>query len=109
MTYPTKNQALDMLTEWSIHHKRLSNLDAQLKLIFGRAVEGEHFDAVWKMFDAYTDALSFTLGDESEWLAWYCSENDMGAKRYEAGNTRAEIKPIKNLRDLLWLIERGRV
>lgn len=107
MTYPTKNQALDMLTEWSIHHKRLSNLDAQLKLIFGRAVEGEHFDAVWKMFDAYTDALSFTLGDESEWLAWYCSENDMGANAMKAGYDGKLLK-VKNVRDLLRLIEQGR-
>lgn len=107
MTYPSKKQALDMLTEWSIQHKRLSNLDAQLKAIFGRAVEGEHFDAVWRMFDRYTDALSYALGDKAEWLPWYCSENDMGANAMQAGYD-GKLRKVKNVRDLLWLIEQGR-
>lgn len=107
MTYPTKPQALDMLTEWSIQHKRLSNLDAQLKTIFGRAAEGEHFDAVWRMFDAYTDALSLALGDTDDWLIWYFMENDMGAKAMQAGYD-GKVRKVKNVRDLLWLIERGR-
>lgn len=107
MTYPTKPRALDMLTEWSIQHKRLSNLDAQLKLIFGRSTEGEHFDAVWRMFDAYTDALSCALGDTGEWLPWYCSENDMGANAMQAGYDGKLLK-VKNVRDLLRLIEQGR-
>lgn len=107
MTYPTKPKALDMLTEWSIQHKRLSNLDAQLKTIFGRATEGEHFDCVWKIFDAYTDALSLALGDTGEWLGWYAGENDMGANAMQAGY-HSKLRKVKNVRDLLWLIERGR-
>ena len=108
MTYPTRFQALDMLTEWVIQQKRLSNLDAQVKAIFGRACEGEHFDAIWRMFDAYTEALSVALGDKNEWLMWYWTENDMGAAGMQAGY-HGKLRKIKDVRGLLWLIERGRV
>jgi hypothetical protein len=106
MSYPTKEKALDLLIEWSIQKQRLSNLDAQLKAIFGRDLEGEHFDVVWSMFDAYTEALSVALG-AGDWLYWYSMENDMGAKAMQAGY-HGKLRKIKTLRGLLRLIEKGR-
>ena len=39
--------------------------------------------AMGQMWDAYTNAVSREVGDENEWLDWYCWDNDMGAKGLE--------------------------
>jgi len=60
------------------------------------------------MFDAYTDVLCVALGDPTNvWLSWYWMENDMGANGMQAGYD-GKLRKIKNVRDLLRLIEQGR-
>jgi hypothetical protein len=55
---------------------------------------------------SYCDLLSEAIGDTSEWVAWYCFENDFGAKKHDAGYDGNE-KPICNLDDLWRLIQEG--
>ncbi len=57
----------------------------------------------WKLMDAYTNAVAAQVGDKNEWLAWYWCDNNMGAKKMEAGCNDKRRK-IKTLRDLAWLI-----
>lgn len=61
----------------------------------------EALDGVIK---ALTEATSKLVGDKSEWLDWYATENDFGRKGLSAGYMGHE-KPIKSLEDLMDLIE----
>ena len=54
----------------------------------------------------FGDSLAELVGDGYEWLNWYCFDNDMGKKAYEAG-WEGDMRPITQAADLLWLIEGG--
>jgi hypothetical protein len=56
---------------------------------------------------AYIKLVSELAGDTGAWIDWYINENDFGRKKYEAGYN-GKMKPIKNTRDLLNLIEEGK-
>ena len=61
----------------------------------------EHYDDV---FDSYITLIAIQVGDHGEWIKWFLWENDCGQKAFEAGYDQ-QTKPIKNLFDLLELIE----
>ena len=51
--------------------------------------------AMDRMWDAYTDCLGREVGDENNWLGWYCWENDMGAKGLEVTSTSGKTIRVK--------------
>ena len=57
--------------------------------------------------DGYIKAIAELAGDKDQFIDWYIYENDFGRKKYEAGYD-GKMKPIKNTRDLLNLIEEGK-
>lgn len=101
-----KAEKLAVLQNWQTAYKNLDAAFDLLKPAVGVLCEGTLWDAVWFTFDQYTEILEHLLGDDSGWLNWYCYENDMGAKGYEAGYGE-NLRPIEDLDDLLWLIEEG--
>jgi hypothetical protein len=104
MTHPEKIQAMHLLKVWKQDHKTAMELMAGLEIGMGRIhPENKVFQTVWYLMDSYTQTLQIAIGDKENWCQWYSAENDMGAKGLEAGYG-GNIRPIKNLRDLLWLI-----
>lgn len=69
----------------------------------GGTFDGPLFDAVWLTWDAYTDQLAHRIGDTSDWLQWYCSENDMGRKGLAVSSYTRTIK-VRTLRQLARVI-----
>jgi len=102
----TNEEKLAMLQDWQTAYKNLDAAFDLLKPALGYLGEGDLWDASWFTFQRYTEVVSDLLGDDSGWLNWYCYENDMGAKGYEAGYGE-NLRPIEDLDDLLWLIEEG--
>lgn len=110
MNYPDKKQSMFLLEQWKALHDDLEAVHATVKKVFGCEPESPFFDTTWRVFDAYTRALSAQLGELSgTWLDWYFADNEMGAGRKDAGYD-GKVKPIKNLSDLygLILMARGR-
>jgi hypothetical protein len=101
----TREEKLKLLEGWKKCHDDNEALLESMKPIFGYLVESHIFKQLWSSFNYLTLVTETLLGSESEWLDWYCWENDMGKKGLEAGYDK-NIKPIKSLNDLLDLIEK---
>jgi hypothetical protein len=69
--------------------------------------QGGFSEVGFRLMSSYCDLLSEAIGDTFEWVAWYCFENDFGAKKWKAGYDGNE-KPIRNLDDLWRLINEGK-
>lgn len=99
---PTVAQILPLLQAWAEHHAALSaQMDALAKPL--GTIDGPLFDAVWRMWDAYTDQLAHRIGDTGDWLQWYCHDNAMGAKGLEVSSYTRTIK-VRTLRQLARVI-----
>lgn len=102
----TKDKALGTLQRWQDMYNNLEAAYSPLEKAFGASYEGELPDAMWRMFDSYTELLGDVLGDTQDWLSWYCYETDMGKK-----DMRVFIPdvwnhlPVKNVSDLYAVIE----
>ena len=107
MTYPDRKKTLSMLAEWQAQHAAVNSLMYGLGDAIGLTPEGPLFATVWGLFDAHTRAISELVGDNGDWLEWYCCENDMGAKGMTAGYD-GKTKKIKTLAHLWALIEKSR-
>lgn len=108
MTYPDQQQSMILLTQWQALHGDLKEVHAAAQKVFG-SCESPFFDTTWRVFDAYTRALSAQLGELSgTWLDWYQAENQMGARGHVAGYD-GKPKPIINLDGLYELIVQARV
>ena len=108
MTYPDKKQSMILLEQWETLHNDLEAVHADAKKVFGCEPESPFFDTTWRVFDAYTRALSAQLGELSgTWMEWYHYDNEMGARGHEAGYD-GKVKPIKSLTDLYGLILQAR-
>lgn len=61
-------------------------------------------NTVWQLQTDLTRAYAALIDDAFESLSWFACENDMGRKGMEAG-VAGEMRPIRTVEDLLWLIE----
>ena len=68
------------------------------------APESPLSDPFWRVHDLAVRALSKLINDDFGCLSWFIYENEYGATALEAGPV-GELKPIKALDDLRWLIE----
>jgi hypothetical protein len=100
----TKMEKLELLREWSVKTETADTLIEPVTECLGLSVESPIHQAVWTLQDAYTKAVSKLVGDDGEWLDWFAHENDFGRKKMEAGPT-GNMRPIKDLEDLLWAME----
>ena len=101
-----KKQKLALLAQWQKTHEQLEKAFNDLNKVVGCATDSPLGDAVFTGFDAYTDALSQLLGDDFEFLPWYCFDNSMGKKGMmaKAANWKKKRK-ITTLAHLLALVE----
>jgi hypothetical protein len=83
-----------------------SNVDNYIHAV-KQLSEGIAIDYSYDIECAYIKLVSELAGDTGAWIDWYINENDFGRKKYEAGYD-GKMKPIKNTRDLLNLIEEGK-
>ena len=60
--------------------------------------------AMGQMWDAYTNAVSREVGDENDWLDWYCWDNDMGAKGMEVRTTSGKTIKVRTVAHLARVI-----
>lgn len=77
---------------------------AALDKLMGLVPEGCTQIMVQKLQDDLTHATADLVGDMDEWLQWYRFENAMG-KRKRTCLVGKKPKPVRNLKDLLWMIE----
>jgi len=98
MTHADK---IALLEDWMASRVAIDEAFLALRLAVGDAGDES---AVWKgllnPYAHYTNALAKLLGDDMGHLDWFDTENDMGAKGFEANG-----KKRKTVEDLLDLIE----
>lgn len=94
---------LKALQVWEQVTKAVDKQLGDFEKLFGVA-ESLFTDAVCQMMYEYTEAVAKNVGDDSDWLNWYQFENGMGKKCLSAGYDD-DMREIKTLEDLLWLIE----
>lgn len=95
---------LPHLEKWAAHKVELDRQFEALRALMGCGVEAPLPDAVWRLWDSYTDAVSQVVGDTDDWLAWFSMENAMGAKGLEVHSLGGRSKKIRTLRDLAAVI-----
>lgn len=95
---------LEVLQRWEKAIKQADDHFDALTNLMGIHPEGQTLSAVYAMQDALTKATAELVGDSHEWLVWYWTENDMGARGHQAGPEGC-MRPIRSLQDLIWLID----
>jgi len=95
---------LPHLERWAAHKAELEKQLDALHQVTGGGVEAPLPDAIWRLWDTYTDAVAKLVGDTTEWLNWFSMENDMGAKGLEVHSLGGRSKKIRTLRDLAAVI-----
>lgn len=105
--YPDRKNTLALLDAWQKHHAATNKMMDGIQQCIGMDPNGPLFEIVWRLFDAYTDALAAQLGDFCGWLSWYFMENDFGANGMAAGYD-GKTKAIKKPEHLYSLIAESR-
>jgi hypothetical protein len=95
---------IPQLERWAAHKGELDRQFEALRALMGCGVEAPLPDAVWRLWDSYTDTVSKLVGDTDDWLPWYSMENAMGAKGLEVQSLGGRSKKIRTLRDLAAVI-----
>ena len=99
----TPADMLPILTEW---RDTLRAAEADIERFIDPlqcSPDSKLYDIPWRLMNAYTKAVSLAVGDLDEWLAWYASDNEWGAKQREA-MVNGKYRKIKTLRDLARVI-----
>lgn len=100
-------EMLPLLEKWAAIHLELKEADEKLDALTGRAPESQLCNAMWKTFDAYSEALEVQLigRSDSDWLEWYRFECQMGARGMDVqlveGGPMVEIRTLDDLARLL--------
>lgn len=107
--WPDRAETLIYLREWALRHDGIKQTMSGLERTLGDMAGSPLFEALWGIFEAYTNQIADRIGDAppNRWMEWYQFETNMGAKPMDAGyddNTR----PIQSLETLADLIIEGR-
>lgn len=85
--------------------KRLIQFSDDLATIFGTNSESAYHENLFLLNDLTCDILEELINpDGVDWISWYIWENDCGERGFLAG-WDGNMRPIKNIDDLIWLIE----
>lgn len=106
----TAAEKLAALQAWEAHVKAISSAYEADRLACGALIESPRWEAVYGLLSAVTDAVAALICPEdaspahvTHWLdEWQMSLN--GAKMF-AGLVGQEMREIRSLEDLLWIIE----
>lgn len=100
----TRDQKLAALQRWATTIEAGEGMLNPVIELLDLRPEGPITSALWLTQDALTKATADLVGDQAEWLTWFIADNEMGAKAMEAGPV-GQLRAIKTLEDLLWVIE----
>lgn len=105
-TNEQKKKEMKELELWLGHFKDLKALTGDIEKLFGCLPEGRFDNAVWNVFNEYTNLLADKVGDRyHEWLDWYLWDNEAGERGLEAqASSWRKPRPIKTLKDLYAVI-----
>ena len=107
----TPAEKLAALRAWEAHVKAISAVYEADRIACGALIESPRWEAVYGLLSAHTMMVAqaiapddATARDVAEWLDWW-QELDFGARVREAGIAGQEMREIRTLEDLLWIIE----
>lgn len=107
----TPAEKLAALHSWESHVKAISSVYEADRLACGADIESPRWRAVYGLLEAHTMMVAqaiapddATAKDVAEWLDWW-QEMDFGARSRKAGIAGQEMREIRTLEDLLWIIE----
>lgn len=106
----TKERKLQLLKEWKAAYDKLNAQSEAMQAVVGDGfIDGPLFNAMWRVFELYTDGLSREIGDPHKFLSWHCYENEWGARGKGKKPLFVEVAGkrhyVRNLSDLLQAIE----
>ena len=100
----TREEKLDAIRGWELRRKDMDSKIAQLEDLLGIAPESPFLDAIRRIQEQDRIMTSQIVGDDDEWLDWYCYENSFGADGMTAIVNGRE-STVKNVEELLEMIE----
>lgn len=95
---------IQRLTEWQRIYDQWQAQYEALQALTRCGPEAPIALAMGQMWDAYSRAVAREVGDENDWLEWYCWENDMGAKQLEVKSTSGKKIKVRGLAQLARVI-----
>ena len=107
----TPAEKLAALQAWEAHAKAIFAAYEADRLACGADIESPRWRAVYGLLEAHTMMVAQAIAPDdatakevAEWLDWW-QEMDFGAKAGRAGFPGQEMREIRTLEDLLWIIE----
>ena len=107
----TPAEKLAKLQAWEAHVKAISAVYEADRLACGAEIDSPRWSAVYGLLSTHTMMVAqaiapddATAADVVEWLDWW-QDLDFGAKPKQAGLVGQEMREIRTLEDLLWIIE----
>lgn len=107
----TPAEKLATLRAWEAHVKAISSVYEADRLACGALIESPRWRAVYGLLEAHTMMVAQAIASDdataenvAEWLDWW-QELDFGANPKQAGIAGQEMREIRTLEDLLWIIE----
>lgn len=107
----TPAEKLAALKAWEAHVKAISAVYEADRIACGALIESPRWEAVYGLLSAHTMMVAQAIAPDDadatevvEWLDWW-QELDFGAKPKQAGIIEQEMREIRTLEDLLWIIE----
>ena len=107
----TAAEKLAKLQAWEERVKAISAVYEADRLACGALIESPRWEAVYGLLSAHTMMVAQAIAPDDadatevvEWLDWW-QELDFGAKPKHAGLVGQEMREIRTLEDLLWIIE----
>lgn len=108
----TPAEKLAALRAWEAHVKAISAVYEADRLACGADIDSPRWVAVYNLLDAYAALIADQIRPDhlgadqvTEWLDWWALECDFGATPKQAGIAGQEMREIRTLEDLLWIIE----
>ena len=76
----TAADMLPLLQAWHDAGRELHARVDQLSGIAGHVSDSPLGNAIWTVWNAYSEQLAHRIGDTGDWLAWWEDQTHMGAK-----------------------------
>lgn len=94
-----------LLDDWQEEHDAIERVMTDIEAVFGLDPGCPLNNAVWSLFEAYTETLAVEIGDMGGWMLYYWRECRMGKQPLGGCCGRYQVK-IETLDDLWLLIEK---
>jgi hypothetical protein len=100
----TTPEIIARLEAWATLQKAIAEQYEALQRLTDAGPECALMKPIWKLWAAYTRAVSEQIGDTNEWLQWYELECDMGRKPMEVHSLGGKVVKVRTLRQLARVI-----